>query len=59
MTTKLTVKVAWWVQPYLDLLMLMFYVIAPFLEEDDPTIDWLLKLHSGFICRFGIRCLAD
>lgn len=57
--TKLTVKVAWWVKPYLGLLYLMILAIAPFIDEDDETIDGLIDVHSTFICRFGIRCLAE
>lgn len=54
--TKLTVKFAWWVQPYIGLVCLVCFAIVPFLAEDDPTIDQLLDLHSNFICRFGVRC---
>ena len=59
LSTKLTVKVAWWVKPYLGLLMLVIYSVAPFLDEDDPTIDHLLEVHPDFICRFGVRCIAN
>lgn len=59
LTTKLSIKLAWWVQPYLGLLMLSLYMIAPFLDEDDPAIDDLLEMHSNFICRFGIRCASE
>jgi len=39
--------------------MLVIYSVAPFLDEDDPTIDHLLEVHPDFICRFGVRCIAN
>lgn len=56
LSTKLDVRFSWWVRPYLGLVCLMCFAIAPFLEADDETIDHLLKMHSNFICRHGVHC---
>lgn len=56
LTTKLEVRLSWWVHPYMGLLMLFLHTVGPFLDEDDDRIDGFLQRQSEFICRHGVHC---
>jgi len=51
----LTVKMAWWVAPYLGAAALFVRSIAPFVDIDDEQIEAFSKKQGAFIAKHGVR----
>lgn len=50
-----TVKMRWWVKPYLWAAYLYCWSVAPFIDEDD--LDVFIDRQAHFIARFGISAV--
>lgn len=54
----LSVRVAWWVRPYLSILTVFARSISPFVEVDDDRIEAFAQRQSTFIRKHGLKLYA-
>lgn len=52
-TLKVTVKVAWWVRPYMALAIAVLWTVAPW--GDDQQIGAYCERQSNFVAKHGFR----
>ncbi|NMG39886.1 hypothetical protein GRZ55_11590 [Chelativorans sp. ZYF759] len=55
----LTVRLRWWVRPYIWLLQAFIWTAALVLDEDDDRLDEFLSKQGCFIGRHGLKFFSE